>query len=517
MSGGGPPAAVVEKPVSVLAPGRNCCAVARARRGAVLVDAAAYFAVLDTALRAARRSIFIAGWDFDARIKLRPQDGPEAPTLGILLRWLAEQHPQLEIRVLVWSLAAVHAPGAAVPLLFGEEWHNHPRIRVRLDTNHPLHAAHHQKIVVIDDSLAFVGGIDLTVGRWDTPQHPPDEPLRGLPDEAPCRPVHDLQMVVDGPVVKAVCEVARTRWRDATGDALPQAKPVDRWPGDLVPQFTNVPVAVARTAPRMNGSVVVEEAIALTEDMLRAARRMVYIEAQYFTARRLRPLLREVLSRPDGPEVVVICPLDANGVVERFIMGANRDRLVRSLRRADPHRRLRLYYPVVPRPDGTECGLLVHSKLMIVDEQLLRVGSSNLNNRSIGLDTECDLALEADRPETCAAISACRDRLLAEHLGQDPATVSAAVRREGSLIGAIECLNRRSGRRLRPMIAGPGSARSFPGTRLLDPERPFRAVEGLRMLWRRVTGQGAREVLERGMRSSEANSSIVPKRSGRRK
>ncbi len=42
---------------------------------------------------------------------------------------------------------------------------------------------------------------------------------------------------------------------------------------------------------------------------------------------------------------------------------------------------------------------MVHSKVMIVDDGFLRVGSANLNNRSMGADTECDLAFEASCDE----------------------------------------------------------------------------------------------------------------------
>ena len=109
----------------------------------------------------------------------------------------------------------------------------------------------------------------------------------------------------------------------------------------------------------------------------------------------------------------------SRGLVERLVMGSNRDRLIRRLHQADRHDRLRVYYPVVPGREG-EGQILVHSKLIIVDDTLLRVGSSNLNNRSAGLDTECDLAIEARNERERRAIRGIRDRLVAEHLGVDP-------------------------------------------------------------------------------------------------
>ncbi|MFC6489308.1 phospholipase D-like domain-containing protein [Nitratireductor sp. GCM10026969] len=505
-------AGAAHKSGNILIPGRNCFAVETARRAALLIDAEAYFATLEQVLRKATRSIVIIGWDFDARIRLRPQDGDDAPRLGELLRSLVEERPELEVRILIWSLAAVHAPGAALPLILGEEWRDHPRIQLRLDTNHPFHAAHHQKLVIIDDSLAFVGGMDLTLERWDTTRHEAEDPLRRHPDGTPYDPVHDLQLVVDGPVVRPIVEVARERWRDAVGEDIPPQPAAERWPVELAPDFTDVPVGVARTLPRLNGEIAVEESARLTEDVLLSARRTIYIEAQYFTAKRLRRILGDILQRPDGPEVVVVCTQKANGIIERFIMGANRERLLRSLKRLDRDNRLHVYHPTIPE-DGGDHRLLVHAKLIIIDDTLLRIGSSNLNNRSVGLDSECDLAIEADRPETRAAILGCRDRLVAEHLDVDPALVRAATRREGGLSRAIDRLNRHP-RGLRTMDVGPGPTHSFPGTRLLDPERPFRLVERLHRLLGRIFH---RRRPRPQSTTSEKTSSRLPSARGRRK
>ncbi|WP_309086132.1 phospholipase D-like domain-containing protein [Chelativorans sp.] len=504
---------------SIFVPGRNCRQVTTARHAAFLIDAEAYFGELEKALRLARRSIFIIGWDFDARIQLRPQDGPDAPRLGEMLRRLVEERPELEVHVLVWSLAAVHAPGATIPLVFGSDWDDHPRIHLRLDTRHPLYAAHHQKIVTIDDSLAFIGGMDLTIGRWDTQRHAAGDPRRFWPDGSPYNPVHDLQMAIDGPAARAIARVARDRWRAAIGEDIPLGPSEERWPEGLSPTFSDIPVAVARTVPGLAGRKGVEEAASLTEDLFYAARRSVYIEAQYFTAKRLRKVLRKVLSRPDGPEIVVICTRHAHGFIERFIMGANRERLLRSLKSYDRHGRLRVYCPALDGPQDQGV-MLVHAKLMIVDDRFLRIGSANLNNRSMGLDTECDIVIEADREETAEAIAECRDRLLAEHLDVDPAVVRQTVRREGSLIRTIERLNKQSGRCLCPLTVDKGATRSFPGTRLLDPERPYRFLEWLRSLWKGRAGQAAPEARSRrpsDNSASEEMSRMPPSTSGRRK
>lgn len=473
----------------VLAPGRNFWRLAEARRAAVLVDGAAYFRQLEAALRAARRSIHIVGWDFDGRIRLRPQvDAEASPPLGPFLRALVEERPELEVDILVWSTAIVHAPGASGPLIFGAAWQEHPRIRLKLDTQHPLYAAHHQKLVCIDDCLAFVGGIDLTVGRWDTSAHAAEEPLRQHPDGSSYDPVHDIQMVVDGEAAAAVMKLVRSRWFSATGEALPPCPDSagEAWPADLTPDFERIPVAIARTLPGWNGEQEVREAADLTLDALAAARRTIYIEAQYLTAPAVGDVLERQLRRPDGPEVVILLTRKSRGLTERLVMGMNRDRLIRRLRRADENDRLRVYYPCTPHDDGRRRQILVHSKLVIVDDIFLRVGSSNLNNRSIGLDTECDLAIEAQDAAARAGIAALRNRLVGEHVGCHEAEVAAAVAAEGgSLIAAIERLNTRPrGLATFEAMNQRGPRRPIIGTRLLDPERPFRILGALVPRWR---------------------------------
>ena len=457
----------------VLEPGRNCWRLAHAHRAKVLIDACNYYACLEQALRRARRSILIVGWDFDGRIQLCPnREG--CPPLGKFLRELVEQRPELEVHVLVWSAAVVHAGSAAMPLLLGASWEDHPRITLRLDQHHPLYASHHQKLVAVDDAIAFVGGIDLTVERWDTCAHSHADRLRHGPDGSAYRPVHDVQMVVDGEAARCVAEVARERWRDAIGESL-SVPDVDNdlWPADLAPDFTDVPVAIARTAPEWDGSPGVREVAALTDDILAAARTSIYIETQYFAADCVRSFLEQSLAAKQGPEIVVIVKQAADGKLEQLVMGNNRDRLIRDLRQADRHNRLRVFYPVVAG-DDEPCEVLVHAKVAIVDDEILRIGSSNLNNRSMGLDTECDLAIEAANDEMRHTIAGLRAQLLAEHLDCSPEEIAKAIAECGSLIRAIESCNR-STRGLRPFTETDldGPTDPITGTGLLDPKRPL--------------------------------------------
>lgn len=470
-----PATAPADPPAAILSPGRNCWQMPDANRARVLIDSQVYFAALEKSLSQARRSIMILGWDFDGDIRLCP-DGSENcdRRLGDFLRTLVEREPLLEVRILVWSLSVIHAPSASLPALLGAPWESHPRIQLRLDRQHPIYGAHHQKIVCIDDAIAYVGGIDLTVRRWDSCDHSESDDRRRYLNDQPYGPVHDIQMVVDGNAAAAVADLARARWHAATGETLPtHFVDHDLWPAGLQPDFTEVPVGISRTMPALGEQPGIMEGARLTRDALVAARRVVYIEAQYLSSFVIGRVMVQRLQDPDGPEIVVVMTHKARGWFEKMIMGFNRDRLVRRLKKADRYDRLRVFYPVVPGAKQ-ECDVHVHAKLIIVDDQMIRVGSSNLNNRSIGLDTECDLGIEAVSERDVARIRRLRHVLLAEHLGTTPETVAEAEEREGSMRGAIRRLS--GGRRtLRPLeaLSSRGPMRQVFWTRLLDPARPL--------------------------------------------
>jgi phosphatidylserine/phosphatidylglycerophosphate/cardiolipin synthase-like enzyme len=475
----------------ILKPGHNCWRVAEAGRAALLVDAAEYYHNLYQALMQAQRSIIIVGWDFDGRMTLCPDGGPErSRALGPLLRSLVEERPALEVRILVWSHAVVIAHSDPKALLLGDAWQEHPRIHLRLDTRHPINASHHQKIVVIDDAVAFTGGIDLTIRRWDTSSHQARHDCRTAPDGISYGPVHDLQMAVDGEAARAVCDHARWRWQTAVGEALAPLEPSSRcWPDDLESDFTNVPIAIARTAPDWRRTGPIREVANLVTEGIAAAEHTIYIETQYLSSVLVSNALAERLSQRDGPEIVLVISPFSKGVFERYVFGNNRDRIIRKLSRLPGANRLRFYYPVVPGPDG-DCPVLVHAKLLIIDDVLLRVGSGNATNRSMGLDTEFDLAIEATDEGMKRTIAGVRSRLLAEHLDATPEEIADATAAKGSLIAAIEAHNP-SSRGLRQFDPGTGPTRPVLGSAIIDASGPWDPLWFLRRIPTRTAGTGS--------------------------
>jgi phospholipase D1/2 len=471
------------RPASRFAPGRNCCAVARAGRVGLVVDGEAYFRSFRLAAEAARRSISILAWDFNSKARLHFDDpSPHDPPaeLGDFLNWLARHRPGLVVHILNWDYPMVFGTDREFPPHYGLGWEPHRRVRLAYDNTHPVGASHHQKIVVVDDALAFIGGFDLTVQRWDSRSHRPDDPRRAWAGKS-YPPFHDMMMVMDGEVVRAMGRIVRARWLAATGQALP-APPRNPlaapWPAGLAVRFRNVDVALARTLPPRDGEPPVAEVEALYLDMIAAARRHIYIENQYFTAGVLGEALAARLGEPDGPEIVVVVRLFSHGWLEEHTMHVLRARMVQRLRQADRHGHFHIYYPHV---DGLEDKICIdlHSKLMIVDDEILRIGSANLCNRSMGMDSECDAALEArGDPLVASAIAAFRNELLAEHLDAGPAEVEAAVRRHAGLAAGIEALAVRSRclRRLERQPDWPQAAVDF--ARVGDPDQPV-TIEGL--------------------------------------
>jgi phosphatidylserine/phosphatidylglycerophosphate/cardiolipin synthase-like enzyme/uncharacterized membrane protein YdjX (TVP38/TMEM64 family) len=430
--------------------GENCCAIGRAARFAVLVDGAAYFEAFRRAAERAQRSILILAWDFDSSTPVAWNDGGTTLSLGDFLNALVDRKRQLEVRVLDWDYPLIYGLEREIPPVYGLGWKPHRRVHIRYDGTHPVAASQHQKIALIDDALAFVGGLDLAARRWDTPQHQPHDPRRvAKGKEYP--PFHDVMAAVDGDAARELACIARERWRLATGEVLPPVSVEgDPWPRELPIDFRDARLGVACTVPAREGRPETREVEQLYLDMIARARRYVYMENQYFTSRRLGEALAARLAEPDGPEIVLVTRLLSHGWLEEVTMHALRARLVRDLRAADPHGRFHVYYP---HREGLAEGTCVdmHAKLMVVDDEWLRIGSSNLSNRSMGLDTECDVVLEAEgRPGAIEGVKAVRDRLLAEHLGAEPVDVARQIERTGSITGAIAAL-RSEGRTLREL------------------------------------------------------------------
>lgn len=488
---------------------------AHAVRVALLIDGSAYFPALRWAIARARRSIVICGWDVDARTDLDPEgtaaDGLPRE-LGPCLAAAARQHPPLDIRVLAWDYAFIYSLERDLKSRYQARWEALPGVRFLFDDAHPPGASQHQKLVVIDRELAFCGGMDLTLARWDTPAHAPADERRRLPDGAAYRPFHDVQWCVSGPAAAALGDIADRRWAAAGGITPPAgegppseagrpdaANPDDGlWPPGVEADFRDLPVRISETLPTATDAQSPGAVQRAYVELIGRARRLIYIENQYLSSRAIAQVLQEALARESGPEIVLVLPYRSGGWMEQMTMGVLRSRLVEQLRAADRHHRLRLYYPRLADP--APCDLVVHAKLMIVDDAVLHAGSANLSNRSMGFDSECDLTVQARDADERAAIRALRRRLLAEHNGCSVQQLAAAEEQQPTLAQALaQCAGEE--RRLEafwPQV-DPALARQLPDSALIDPERVLDTDEWLdrvvgaepRRLGARTLGFGA--------------------------
>ena len=478
--------------------GRNCWRIARAREASVIVDAADYYHIIRSAMERANQRIFIVGWDFDTRIALDPDEHGQGETLGRFFLRLAKEKPDRRIDILKWNFGALKQFFHPAAVLWLARWWRTRSIDFRLDSSHPVGCSHHQKIVVIDECLAACGGIDISTCRWDTTSHKDDDPRRTNPSGKPYMPWHDATMMLRGDVVGALAELGRERWKVATSEELDPIDPCDNeWPEDLPAMFEDVDIAIARTRAAYDDLPEVHEIEALYLDMIAAAKRFIYFENQYFTSGKIAAAIADRMAEENPPEIVLVMPRTADGWLEQKAMDAARLKLVAAIGEKDAANRFRVYVPVTKEGED----IYVHAKIAIIDDRFLRVGSSNLNNRSQGLDSECDVIVDAALPanrDTGPAMTALRHRLLAEHLGCSPEQVSAAEAHSKSMVNAIEAL-RGKGKTLELLtMEDLGAADDFiASNELLDPESPDAMLDpiakrGLARSWARGRAMFAR-------------------------
>ncbi|NUO47845.1 MAG: hypothetical protein HOV80_03205 [Polyangiaceae bacterium] len=410
----------------------------RATRLAFLVDAAGYFAAVAESIEQATRSVFILGWDVDARTLLPdPRTAGHTISLRDLLNRKARATRDLRIRILGWDYSTLFTLERQMFPKLHLGWRTHRRVLFQADATHPVGAAHHQKIIVVDDRIAYSGGLDLTIRRWDTRRHLPDDPGRTDPAGEPYRPFHDIQVLVEGEAADALAEIARERWWRATGEAVREVSASVRsnpWPKRLKPHARNTTVAISRTQGESEVQPPLREVEATMLGEIAAAKRSLYIENQYLSSDVIGEALARRLDEEDGPEIIVVLPRCCAGWLEKRSMGALRGRVLAKLTHAKHPERLRCVYP---SSGGEE--VYVHAKVLVADDATARVGSANLSRRSLTLDTECDVTVIAGTdPESSAAIARFRDGLLAEHLGTSAGEI-ARRRNEGwSLVRIVD-------------------------------------------------------------------------------
>jgi phospholipase D1/2 len=393
------------------------------------------------------------------------------------------------VHLLEWDYSVLYANERELFPQLTLGWNTPDRVRFALDDAVPFGSSQHQKLIIVDDAVAFSGGLDVTIRRWDTPAHEVDNPYRLDPAGNPYRPFHDVQAVVDGSAARALGGIARARWLCVTGERIQAVRSVaDPWPESVTPEFRAVDVGIARTQPRYDGQAEVREVEQLFLDSIAAAERSIYIENQFLTCTRVAERLAQRMRERPELETLIVAPQTHASWLEAHTMRNGRIRFMRLLQDAGVGERVRLVYPEVADGEQTT-DTMVHSKVMVIDDVFLRIGSANLNNRSMGTDTECDLAIEAMSDDHRLRIAAVRHRLLGDHCGVGEQEVAAAEARTGSLLAAADELGR-NGHRLRPANDGEPDASEVAAyiESVADPEQPI----GADALLETVVGDGPR-------------------------
>ena len=366
----------------------------------VLIDGAQALPEMARAMRGAQRYIHITGWHLAPHFELVRDTHTEV--LGALLAELAET---VDVRILVWAGAPVPAfhPTRKEVAKAVENLVRGTRIRCETDPReHPFHC-HHEKTIVIDGELAFVGGIDLTDDagdRYDTSAHEAKRRLGW----------HDVATRLEGPIVADVDEHFRLRWREVTDETL-EPPPPPQPAGEVTVQLVRtVAEDMYDRVPRGDFRILESYVRAL-----RSARSFVYIENQFLWAPELVEILRDKLENLPSPEfrIVIVLPAKANNGADdtRGQLGV--------LSAADPGNRRILAATIRGLSAERDDPLYIHAKVAIVDDRWLTVGSANLNAHSLLNDTELNVVTDNEQlaRET-------RVRLWAEHLELDEPAVA---------------------------------------------------------------------------------------------
>jgi phosphatidylserine/phosphatidylglycerophosphate/cardiolipin synthase-like enzyme len=345
----------------------------------VLVDGTEALAAMEAAIKAARTSVHIAGWHSSPDFALTR--GPGALPLRDLLADVARRVP---VRLLLWAgpPLPLFQPTRSVVRQVREEFVRDSRVQCALDRRERTMHCHHEKIVVVDGTTAFVGGLDFTAlqgDRHDASSHPPRTSLGW----------HDAAVHLRGPAVVDVATHFTRRWNEVTGEQL--APPVEP------PAAGNLDVQVLRTVPEKTyrfaprGEFTILEAYVRA---LRSAERFIYLENQFLWSPEVVDVLADKLSRPPCEDFRILLLLPAkpsNGA------DTTRGQLGRLLD-ADAGAGRLLATTITAHHDGRSAPVYVHAKVAVVDDRWLTIGSANLNEHSLLNDTEmnvlvCDPAL----------------------------------------------------------------------------------------------------------------------------
>ncbi|MBT1073420.1 phospholipase D-like domain-containing protein [Pelotalea chapellei] len=414
--------------MNILEPGINCMGIYETCTTGVIVDARDYYRAIYHAACAAERYLLFTGWQFDTEVSLlRGKDAEKAAGDVRFLHFLEQlclSKPDLEIYILAWDFSMIFSMEREwfQDIIFN--WTTSERIHFRFDNRHAVGATHHQKLVVIDGMLAFVGGMDICADRWDDRRHLFENPERA-DTNGPFDSYHDIQSFHTGPVVDTLVEIFKQRWINSGAEPLSLEQgngPIPLDMEQLIPLSARQ-VGISRTQaltfnPQQNHILEIRN---LFIKAVLSAEHFIYLENQYFSSQAVYNALIERMNDPERPRLQIVMILPSQfPLTEKLFIGRTQMKMMRSLQQVavDSGHKLGVYSTACMK-EGVRQMTFIHSKLMVVDDRFLSLGSANITNRSMGLDTELNVSWEAEpgQDELVKSITRVRTSLLAEHAG----------------------------------------------------------------------------------------------------
>lgn len=432
--------------------GRNLWKTGKPDTAGILVDAAAYYAAFYAAAIQAERTIILSGWQFDRGVPLLRGDavppGAEVRLLAFLNR-LCEQKPELQVFILAWDFHLVFSLEREWMQTLYFDWATNERLHFRFDDTQAAQGSHHQKFVVIDRSIAFVGGIDLCEARWDDREHRQHNPSR-VSHGAPVKPYHDVQAYFAGcDTADILRELFEDRWARTAGPKLDlpecQGGSLASYHPDQALPLGSSAVGFSRTDAR-GPEQSVREIERLFLDAIAAAEHLLYIETQYLSSHSIGEALLTRMKQREKPrlEIVIVVNAKPEALKEELAVGLRQTKILSRLRKAAVAfgHQLGIYGSRCDGDAPDRLSTYIHSKLLIVDDRFLSVGSANLTNRSMGVDTELQVSWEATGDAEAdqqlrQQIQAVRVSLLREHAGLRDAAAGALEPDLGSVKGLV--------------------------------------------------------------------------------
>lgn len=400
-------------PMNICMQNKNVWCIDKMTHLGFLLDADKYYSAFFEVAPQAQKNIFITAWEMESRLNLSKVSSHFPTDLRRYFSFLVDQNQNLKIKILCWK------PG--LYLKFSRErmtewkWKQlgHPRVHFKNDRSPYAFGSFHEKLVLIDNSCGFLGGMDISVNRWDTPDHELNSKLREREDIS-YLPIHDAQFIFKGPLLEKVRIMMQARLN-------PDIVHIDQYPENNVTLQTPYPSiedtygSLSRTDPALGAYEI--ESIYL--DAIRSAKKYIYIENQYFTCLSIAKALAAQLEKADGPEVIIVLPRNYLGSFERAVYTHGRNVVKKILEKSNKYNRLGYFYPSIAN-DSEDHFLKVHSKIMIVDGTFITLGSANLNYRSMRVDREMNMNIEGSSEKNTEFIQQIFNSLICEHLGITP-------------------------------------------------------------------------------------------------